>query len=621
MEWETSSEVGTLGFYLHRWDPSLESYVQVNDQLLLGLIDAPQGGRYRLIDENAPQNDWLFYRVLEVEAGGTEILYGPFRTRPDHRLAMDKGPMETKFERRVRRGTKAARQRLSESRETRRTWKQLKRRMRRNKREAHRLQKPAVKLAIRERGLYFVSAAELATELETPLESIQRRIRSRRLALEHLARPVAWLPAPDASGIYFYGEPIDSIYTRENIYWLRLARGIVMKAVRDAAAPATSGGGSFPLSVDIEEDVFAATIASSDPDKDFWYWSYVSGGHPSFGIQSFDIPAIGLAQEGGSALLEMRLYGATDTQAAEDHHVVLRMNGIPIGEHRWDGIGDVVAAFEFPATLLQDGNNELELEATLEGGAPYSVIYIDGFGLRYPRSYRAQAGEIAFTAPLGSVVTLAGFTTPGITVLDVTDPRRPKRISSATPDQLGRPSLELYHFGNRSEIPGSGRDRGTNAAPAMERRAVLTPRHSVKRRLSGYRSEELLTGAHELAEYRRQQGMTTRVASLENIQDEFAHGLATPEAIRLFLHYAYHRWAGVPRYVVLVGKGTFGVSVRSDHVAESRKAREPWCIPPEERSTKEARDGDRQKRGDIEIIGKAALVGVGCAGGGVGMAT
>ena len=63
------------------------------------------------------------------------------------------------------------------------------------------------------------------------------------------------------------------------------------------------------------------------------------------------------------------------------------------------------------------------------------------------------------------------------------------------------------------------------------------------------------------------------------------------------------------------------VSVRSDHVAESRKAREPWCIPPEERSTKEARDGDRQKRGDIEIIGKAALVGVGCAGGGVGMAT
>ena len=564
VEWETSSEVGTLGFYLHRWDPSLESYVQVNDQLLLGLIDAPQGGRYRLIDENAPQNDWLFYRVLEVEAGGTEILYGPFRTRPDHRLAMDKGPMETKFERRVRRGTKAARQRLSESRETRRTWKQLKRRMRRNKREAHRLQKPAVKLAIRERGLYFVSAAELATELETPLESIQRRIRSRRLALEHLARPVAWLPAPDASGIYFYGEPIDSIYTRENIYWLRLARGIVMKAVRDAAAPATSGGGSFPSSVDIEEDVFAATIASSDPDKDFWCWSYVSGGHPSFGIQSFDIPAIGLAQEGGSALLEMRLYGATDTQAAEDHHVVLRMNGIPIGEHRWDGIGDVVAAFEFPATLLQDGNNELELEATLEGGAPYSVIYIDGFGLRYPRSYRAQAGEIAFTAPLGSVVTLAGFTTPGITVLDVTDPRRPKRISSATPDQLDGHRLSFITSETEARYL------------ALDATAVRTPLRLWKDEPSSLRDtrssadylviapEELLTGAHELAEYRRQQGMTTRVASLENIQDEFAHGLATPEAIRLFLHYAYHRWAGVPRYVVLVGKGTFGYTQQND---------------------------------------------------------
>ena len=74
-------------------------------------------------------------------------------------------------------------------------------------------------------------------------------------------------------------------------------------------------------------------------------------------------------------------------------------------------------------------------------------------------------------------------------------------------------------------------------------------------------------------------------------------------------------------YATLLDAGKYLVSVRSDHVAESRKAREPWCIPPEERSTKEARDGDRQKRGDIEIIGKAALVGVGCAGGGVGMAT
>ena len=76
-----------------------------------------------------------------------------------------------------------------------------------------------------------------------------------------------------------------------------------------------------------------------------------------------------------------------------------------------------------------------------------------------------------------------------------------------------------------------------------------------------------------------------------------------------------------PKYSVANTVGFLKVSVRSDHVAESRKAREPWCIPPEERSTKEARDGDRQKRGDIEIIGKAALVGVGCAGGGVGMAT
>jgi hypothetical protein len=47
------------------------------------------------------------------------------------------------------------------------------------------------------------------------------------------------------------------------------------------------------------------------------------------------------------------------------------------------------------------------------------------------------------------------------------------------------------------------------------------------------------------------------VAELEDIYDEFNHGIATPHAIKDFLSYAYQTWRMAPRYVVLVGEGTF----------------------------------------------------------------
>ena len=73
------------------------------------------------------------------------------------------------------------------------------------------------------------------------------------------------------------------------------------------------------------------------------------------------------------------------------------------------------------------------------------------------------------------------------------------------------------------------------------------------------------------------------------------------------------------RYFLILGPPTerqnyegfddiYPVSVRPDHVGDSREARDPWCIPPEERSTKEARDGEKQNRGDIESISKTAVV-------------
>lgn len=65
------------------------------------------------------------------------------------------------------------------------------------------------------------------------------------------------------------------------------------------------------------------------------------------------------------------------------------------------------------------------------------------------------------------------------------------------------------------------------------------------------------TQAQALANYRADGGYDTKVALLDEIYDEFSYGLLNPEAIRSFLAFAWRYWAKAPRYVVLVGKGTY----------------------------------------------------------------
>ncbi|MDH3727480.1 MAG: C25 family cysteine peptidase, partial [Myxococcales bacterium] len=61
----------------------------------------------------------------------------------------------------------------------------------------------------------------------------------------------------------------------------------------------------------------------------------------------------------------------------------------------------------------------------------------------------------------------------------------------------------------------------------------------------------------ELATYRETDGLMARVVELQDIFDEFANGSPDPNAIREFLRFANQSWTTSPRFVVLVGKGSF----------------------------------------------------------------
>ena len=70
-------------------------------------------------------------------------------------------------------------------------------------------------------------------------------------------------------------------------------------------------------------------------------------------------------------------------------------------------------------------------------------------------------------------------------------------------------------------------------------------------------TSELVEASRGLADYRRSQGYRTQVVDIEDIMDEFNDGVSSPQAIQAFLSHAYQSWERPPRYVVLVGAGTF----------------------------------------------------------------
>lgn len=621
VQWETSSEVETIGFNLYRYNGAVGYYVKVHADLLPSLLSTIQGGIYRLVDPGALAGQSYTYRLEEIEAGGTHNLFGPFTvTVEDPPTDPGLPPMDDTYHR-----------------------------------IAHAADAPppdpyaflgfgpftatpvatlgdALKVSVRLPGLYYVDAV-LLTQLGLTPGEVTATLEQSGFVIRHQGEPVGIMKAPDNSGIYFYGEGIDSIYTDTNVYWIELGSGEAME-LGDARGDVNGTGGvelsdaiialqamaggrpsdpgvrpNFPESgadvngnnrVDMAEALFVmqqlaglrpgssgpgpAPVGGTrsfmdrrhvevdfiplpdwvnDPESDYWGWgALVMPSPPGSGEDTLTSPFYleGFDPAGGPLTLTVQLFGATDTPPDPDHHVALYLNDQFIGEGSWDGIAsfELTVADIDPALVLADELNFLTIQGLLDTGAPYSQLIVDSFDIAYPRTYRAVNDALWIRDSDEAVVTIDGFTSPDIRVLDVTDPGRPQRLDSITIDGVNGEyqvsfapaspdntylAVVASDFLMPDAVAATTRSQLKDTFPGAEY-IVVTPREF----------EEV---SRRLADHRSSQGMTSLVASFEDIVDEFNHGIYHPMAIQKFLSHAYHNWLQPPRWVVLAGNGTY----------------------------------------------------------------
>ncbi len=543
VEWETASEAGTVGFYVYRQNEA-GGWDAVNRALLPGLLVSPQGGRYWLADAGARPGKKARYKVVEVEVSGERNEYGPYEVTVLPKTAGMKQGRGVEYERRAKEVTSEKAMRIAGRKaETRRDTESGSR----------------AKVVVKETGLYYVSAKELGDALALPEWYVEKLISKYRLEMESGGDRVRYAAAGVGEGMYFYGEALErNNLSPENVYWVGLGKGQSPGVVYGWNAKATEKDRECREQEKEEEERYAVPALVRDPAQDYWMWDYLIAGDGTLGTKTYTVNADRVGT-GGVVRVMVKMLGGSRSGVSREHHVMVSVNGVEVGEGWWTGTEEEEIEGSVAARVLREGTNGVEVRAELEEGVPYSVVYVNSVELEYNRKLTARSNVLEFSTTTGAIYTVAGFTNSGISVVEVTDAKTTVPMSRMTVDQGTGGDWRVSFYdpkGGKRFVAFTG--GGVKRAERVEGVEATTLAQTTNR--GNYvviTVPELEEGAEVLAAYRQGQGYETKVVTLEAIYDAFNEGVADPEAIKRFLRYAYHYWDVSPEYVVLVGEGTF----------------------------------------------------------------
>jgi CSLREA domain-containing protein len=418
------------------------------------------------------------------------------------------------------------------------------------------------RFATRDRGLYAVGWDDLLAAASGDAvgpRSLTLNTPRMRLSRRGVAVPFHVEPRPDrfvpGSTLYFLSDGAEAAYAGEAVYELAVADGGERMAVRTLPAVSGEPVGSLVASRTFEKN--AQYLPGLLEARDRWLWSGIPGGSWS----SYPFTVTSLAQ--GSARLRVDLQGGSDTETPTDHHVRVSIGGIEVARADWDGMRPLSIEADLPPAVLVEGENTLRLDSD---SAPTDAVYLDRFSVEYPHAAAAEAGLLEGRAVASGSIQLSGASRDSV-VLDV----------SARPTWLRHPiAPEGLVFSVEAGHEYLAVDPRSILHPEVRPAALDGPSLRDTTRQADWivvAPRALLPAVEPLRLQRESQGLVAVAVSLEQVYDSFGFGEPSPDAVRDFLAYAYHRWsAPAVRYVLFLGdascdpKGFFPSAVRRDVV-------------------------------------------------------
>jgi len=398
----------------------------------------------------------------------------------------------------------------------------------------------AVKLSVSDAGVLHVPAESLfaaGIPVGAVASSLQLFREGHPVARTVLSADGQTLQPGDA--LEFYGYGMDTRYSGTAVYWLTAGSGTGAETATAAASSGEVGPTTFQASAEIRERLaFFGAARNGDAEKFFGPAVYGQPRQRTLTLEGLDPTATG-------ARLEVALQGVTEVP----HSVQLSVNGLAVGTMEFDGAVPGSTSIALPPGLLVPGDNLVGLVAPAAG----DISLEQYVRIVYPRVTIRGTGPLDFTLTGGSATRLDGFDPAQTQVLDITDPDHPVRL--ATWSSSGAAAVAAPGTGIRRLLAYLPGDRSGPSAVTANQPSSWHSAEGADLVILG--PAALFPGVSSLVDRRKSEGLSVVLVDIEDVQDEFASGEKSVDALRAFLSQALRAWPVPPRYVLLLGSASY----------------------------------------------------------------
>jgi hypothetical protein len=547
LRWATEAEVNHLGFNLYRDDNGTRT--QVNEQLITNTVLSltteaalPAAHTYEFLD-SATSNEVVSYWLESIDVKGNSRWLGPYSSR----LSAEKFAGHDTLNVRAVASTSAGQSVPVESRA-----KLVKPSLLFAKVKGTGNPAKALKVSVNAEGWYRLTQAELlAAGLNSSIDPRTLQLYAGGKAQQMVVKGEEDGRFDPSDYVEFYGQGIDSTYSKSNIYWLMEGTGFAQRVATAPAMNHQGGGGSFPYSVERrDKSIYFSSLLNGDLDNFFGAVIVREPLHQTLTVRNLDTEKV------HDTTLRIALQGVN----WYDHVIDVQANGQYLGQLYFFGQFPGEISFTVPHTVWREGDNVITL--TPLGGLT-DISLVDSITLTYEHTFTADNNYLRFPLKSNQPVTIWGFSSDAISVFDVTSPQAVRRLNGQLVKREGKNGAT--DFGISLSLHGSGVKElmalTENRYSRVAKINVDSPSNwkatSNRADFVIFTTKSFFPMAEELQALRKNEGISTAIVDIEDVYDEFSFGQKTPQAIKDFLANAMSNWSQPVKYILFLGDSSY----------------------------------------------------------------
>ncbi len=400
---------------------------------------------------------------------------------------------------------------------------------------------PGVKIGVKKEGIYRVSRTQLQNagfDVNAPPANWQLYMNGNEQAI---------IVGNNGDFIEFYGQGIDTVESGTQIYFLlngAQAGKRIQSSVRRRFAGNVVSDSYEQSFYKADRVIYVSSIRNGDASN-FFSDNIVNtaGTTVTFNLDGIDQSITG-------SVLTVAIQGLTATP----HNINVTFNNVSLEPMTGNHLNLMTKTYQIPTSLLVEGSNNLLLKVP---SATNDVSLVESVKVSYSRNYLAKQNTLSFFAKPLKQSEVKGFTSNNFRVFDTTFPDAPTVVTNLERTNNNGTFGAIIPAGRPRKFFAAAEEAILTADTIEENTPSTLSVNNNNAELIIITHRNFLNEAQTWANYRINQGFTTKIVRVDDIFDEFNYGITSANSIRSFLQFARNNWQTPPNYVLILGDASY----------------------------------------------------------------